>query len=112
MLLRQAGGDGTGGAAAQAVTAVIIPAGGAGVLAAGAILDAALSAEISSLVGRGPQIAAVLDGLRTGRVVTLSGPGGCGKTRLTGAGSRTPAAAEGRARVTIQHARKQQAMGI
>jgi predicted ATPase len=37
---------------------------------------------VSSLVGRGPQIAAVLDGLRAARVVTLTGPGGCGKTRL------------------------------
>jgi predicted ATPase/DNA-binding CsgD family transcriptional regulator len=41
-----------------------------------------LPAEVSSLVGRGPQIAAVLDGLRAARVVTLTGPGGCGKTRL------------------------------
>jgi predicted ATPase/DNA-binding CsgD family transcriptional regulator len=41
-----------------------------------------LPAEVSSLVGRGPQIAAVLQGLRTARVVTLTGPGGCGKTRL------------------------------
>jgi predicted ATPase/DNA-binding CsgD family transcriptional regulator len=41
-----------------------------------------LPAEMSSLVGRGPQITAVLDGLRTARVVTLTGPGGCGKTRL------------------------------
>jgi len=41
-----------------------------------------LPAEVSSLVGRGPQIAAVLEGLRTARVVTLTGPGGCGKTRL------------------------------
>ena len=38
--------------------------------------------EVSSLVGRGPQIAAVLDGVRTARVVALTGPGGCGKTRL------------------------------
>jgi predicted ATPase/DNA-binding CsgD family transcriptional regulator len=37
---------------------------------------------MSSLVGRGPQLAAVLDGLRTARVMTLTGPGGCGKTRL------------------------------
>ena len=42
----------------------------------------ALPAEMSSLVGRGPQLATVLDGLRTSRVVTLTGPGGCGKTRL------------------------------
>ena len=41
-----------------------------------------LPAEVSSLVGRGAEIAAVLDGLRAARVVTLTGPGGCGKTRL------------------------------
>jgi len=41
-----------------------------------------LPAEVSSLVGRGSQIAAVLEGLRASRVVTLTGPGGCGKTRL------------------------------
>ena len=33
-------------------------------------------------MGRGPEIAAVLERLRTARVVTLTGPGGCGKTRL------------------------------
>ena len=37
---------------------------------------------MSSLVGRGPEIAAVRERLRDGRVVTLTGPGGCGKTRL------------------------------
>ncbi|HEV3293927.1 MAG TPA: hypothetical protein VG123_33525, partial [Streptosporangiaceae bacterium] len=37
---------------------------------------------MSSLVGRGPQLAAIPDSLRTARVVTLTGPGGCGKTRL------------------------------
>jgi predicted ATPase len=37
---------------------------------------------MDSLVGRGPEIAAVLERLRTARVVTLTGPGGCGKTRL------------------------------
>src|SRR6201986_3027489 len=41
-----------------------------------------LPAEMSSLVGRGPQIAAVLEGLRAARVVTLTGPGGGGKARL------------------------------
>ena len=37
---------------------------------------------MSSLVGRGPEIAAVRERLRGGRVITLTGPGGCGKTRL------------------------------
>jgi predicted ATPase/DNA-binding CsgD family transcriptional regulator len=46
------------------------------------IRHSGLPVEVSSLVGRGPQIAAVLDGLRAARVVTLTGPGGCGKTRL------------------------------
>jgi predicted ATPase/DNA-binding CsgD family transcriptional regulator len=41
-----------------------------------------LPAEVSSLVGRGPQVAAIVDSLRAARVVTLTGPGGCGKTRL------------------------------
>jgi predicted ATPase/DNA-binding CsgD family transcriptional regulator len=41
-----------------------------------------LPAEVSSLVGRGPEIAAVRERLYSGRVVTLTGPGGCGKTRL------------------------------
>ena len=41
-----------------------------------------LPAEVSSLVGRGPEIAAVLERLRSGRAVTLTGPGGCGKSRL------------------------------
>ena len=33
-------------------------------------------------MGRGPEIAAVRERLRGGRVVTLTGPGGCGKSRL------------------------------
>jgi len=41
-----------------------------------------LPAEVSSLLSRGPEIAAVRERLRGGRVVTLTGPGGCGKTRL------------------------------
>jgi predicted ATPase/DNA-binding CsgD family transcriptional regulator len=48
----------------------------------GAERHVGLPAEMSSLVGRGPEIAAVLDGLRAARMVTLTGPGGCGKTRL------------------------------
>jgi predicted ATPase/DNA-binding CsgD family transcriptional regulator len=52
------------------------------VTARGVEQHSGLPAEVSSLVGRGPQLAAVLDGLRTARVVTLTGPGGCGKTRL------------------------------
>jgi predicted ATPase/DNA-binding CsgD family transcriptional regulator len=41
-----------------------------------------LPAELSSLVGRAAEIAAVLKRLRAARVITLTGPGGCGKTRL------------------------------
>ncbi len=41
-----------------------------------------LPAEVSSLVGRGPEIAAARECLRVSRMVTLTGPGGCGKTRL------------------------------
>jgi len=41
-----------------------------------------LPAELSSLVGRAAEIPAVFECLRTARVVTLTGPGGCGKTRL------------------------------
>ena len=37
---------------------------------------------MSSLVGREPQITAVLDCLAAARLVTLTGPGGCGKTRV------------------------------
>ena len=33
-------------------------------------------------MGRGPEIAAVRERLRAARAVTLTGPGGCGKTRL------------------------------
>jgi predicted ATPase/DNA-binding CsgD family transcriptional regulator len=41
-----------------------------------------LPAEVDSLVGRSHEMAAVLERLRAARVVTLTGPGGCGKTRL------------------------------
>ena len=41
-----------------------------------------LPADVDSLVGRKHEIAAVLERLGTARVVTLTGPGGCGKTRL------------------------------
>ena len=41
-----------------------------------------LPAEVDALVGRGPEISAVLERLRAARVVTLTGAGGCGKTRL------------------------------
>ena len=43
-------------------------------------------------MGRGSEIAAVRERLRGGRVVTLTGPGGCGKTRLA---LRVAALAEG-----------------
>ena len=41
-----------------------------------------LPAELSSFVGRADEIAAVGDAVTAGRVLTLVGPGGCGKTRL------------------------------
>jgi hypothetical protein len=41
-----------------------------------------LPAEVSPLVGRDLEIAAVRERLLVGRVVTLTGPGGCGKIRL------------------------------
>ena len=41
-----------------------------------------MPAELSSLVGRDLEIAAVRKRLLAGRVVTLTGPGGCGKSRL------------------------------
>ena len=50
-----------------------------------------LLAEASSLVGRRPQIAAALDDMRASRVVTLTGPGGCGKTRLALRAATLPA---------------------
>ncbi|RMI36346.1 ATP-binding protein, partial [Actinomadura harenae] len=39
---------------------------------------------ISGFVGRDDDVAGVLDGLASGRLVTLFGPGGVGKTRLSG----------------------------
>ncbi|WP_051467999.1 ATP-binding protein [Actinomadura oligospora] len=39
---------------------------------------------ISGFVGRDDDLAGVLDGLASGRLVTLFGPGGVGKTRLSG----------------------------
>ncbi|MBG6137839.1 helix-turn-helix transcriptional regulator [Longispora fulva] len=41
-----------------------------------------LPPELSSFVGRGPEFAAVGAAVAPGRLVTLAGPGGCGKTRL------------------------------
>ena len=41
-----------------------------------------LPAELTSFVGRDEQIAAIADALDGARLVTLTGPGGCGKTRL------------------------------
>jgi predicted ATPase/DNA-binding winged helix-turn-helix (wHTH) protein len=41
-----------------------------------------LPQPVSELIGRGDEIAALLDLVRAGRLVTLTGPGGIGKTRL------------------------------
>ncbi len=41
-----------------------------------------LPALLSSFIGRQAEIAEVRQLLRTQRLVTLTGPGGCGKTRL------------------------------
>ncbi len=38
--------------------------------------------ELSRFVGRAEELAAVVDSVTPGRVLTLVGPGGCGKTRL------------------------------
>lgn len=41
-----------------------------------------LPPELSSFVGRAEELAAVAAAVRPGQVLTLAGPGGCGKTRL------------------------------
>lgn len=41
-----------------------------------------LPPELSSFVGRAEELAAVGAGVQAGRLLTLAGPGGCGKTRL------------------------------
>jgi predicted ATPase len=41
-----------------------------------------LPADLSSFVGRAAELAAIIDALAGSRLVTLAGPGGCGKTRL------------------------------
>ena len=42
-----------------------------------------LPAELTSFIGRTREIAEIVDLLKTSRLVTLSGPGGAGKTRLS-----------------------------
>src|SRR3954469_1810150 len=41
-----------------------------------------LPPQLSSFVGRAGEIAAIGEAVTAGRVLTLAGPGGCGKTRL------------------------------
>jgi len=41
-----------------------------------------LPAQLSSFVGRGAEVAALREAIRAHRLVSLTGPGGCGKTRL------------------------------
>lgn len=52
--------------------------------ASGAHIASNLPAPLTRLIGRGPELAAVVGALRSGdvRVVTVVGPGGIGKTRL------------------------------
>ena len=52
-----------------------------------------LPGEVTSLVGRDEERAAIRDELRTSRIVTLTGPGGSGKTRLALAVARDERAA-------------------
>ncbi|WP_166174558.1 tetratricopeptide repeat protein [Rubrobacter tropicus] len=51
--------------------------------------------EVSSLVGRGRELAEVSSLLVSGRLLTLVGPGGCGKTRLALAAANAVANAAG-----------------
>src|SRR5947208_1242007 len=41
-----------------------------------------LPAQLTGFVGREPELSALAGALRSGRLVTVVGPGGCGKTRL------------------------------
>jgi ABC-type uncharacterized transport system YnjBCD ATPase subunit len=54
-----------------------------------------LPSELSSFVGRAAELAAIGEAVAAGQVLTLVGPGGCGKTRLAIRACQAQAAAGG-----------------
>ncbi|MGE7386873.1 AfsR/SARP family transcriptional regulator [Streptomyces sp. NPDC004126] len=68
-------------AAVSSTPAAVLPA-SASASAPGPRIRTNLPAPVSSLVGRGDEITRVCGLVRAGRLVTLTGPGGVGKTRL------------------------------
>ncbi|MCC3765621.1 LuxR C-terminal-related transcriptional regulator [Glycomyces sp. TRM65418] len=57
--------------------------------------DSAVPLELTSFVGRDDELRAIDAALASARLVTLVGPGGCGKTRLAIRGARAAAGFEG-----------------
>ena len=67
---------------AVSVDAAGAGAGLSGVAAAQPVRRLAVPAQLSGLVGRGPELERIEELLRRARLVTLTGPGGTGKTRI------------------------------